>query len=340
MSRVTFKPALPCFPRVALHIAPHIALCTAHCTAPRVLGRPLTFSITLSLTLSLALGITASLGQFAMANTQSVSNQPGSQEHVHVKAGGSIGDDANVCAAKPGRFQASYQITVGSGEQARQQQLTLTRFDDTIIYQRSPVGYEAWHKNGEYVRYFPQEKRSISYRRGDLLALNIHTDLDRQFHLISPAALSQFEKGQSLQDSCFTRQSYSFNSKGHEENHSHDEGHEESHEENHSHANKSAANEPQSLQLSWISELELPAEMTITQGEQRIVYRLSKLTPVSQEGFKRLTSGFQDLDFADVGDSESDPFIAKMITQGFIQHGSSGFYSADGQQLEGGHHSH
>ncbi|WP_345852826.1 hypothetical protein [Shewanella algae] len=286
-------------------------------------------SITLSLTLSLALGITASLGQFAMANTQSVSNQPDSQEHTHVKAGGSIGDDANVCAAKPSRFQASYQITVGSGEQARQQQLTLTRFDDTIIYQRSPVSYEAWHKNGEYVRYFPQEKRSISYRRGDLLALNIHTDLDRQFHLISPAALSQFEKGQSLQDSCFTRQSYSFKSKSHGE----------SHEENHSHANKSAT-EPQSLQLSWISELELPAEMTITQGEQRIVYRLSKLTPVSQESFKRLTSGFQDLDFADVGDSESDPFIAKMITQGFIQHGSSGFYSADGQQLEGGHHSH
>lgn len=338
MSRVTFKPAFPLFSRVALHIAPRIALCTAHCTAPRVLGRPLTLSITLSitlsLTLSLALGITASLGQFAMANTQSVSNQPGSQEHAHVKAGGSIGDDANVCAAKPGRFQASYQITVGSGEQARQQQLTLTRFDDTIIYQRSPVSYEAWHRNGEYVRYFPQEKRSISYRRGDLLALNIHTDLDRQFHLISPAALSQFEKGQSLQDSCFTRQSYSFKSKSHEESQG------ESHRESHSHANKSAANEPQSLQLSWLSELELPAEMTITQGEQRIVYRLSKLTPVSPEGFKRLTSGFQDLDFADVGDSESDPFIAKMITQGFIQHGSSGFYSADGQQLEGGHHSH
>ncbi len=338
MSRVTFKPALPLFSRVALHIAPRTALCTAHCTAlctaRRVLGRPLTLSITLSLTLSLALGITASLGQFAMANTLSVSNQPGSQEHAHVKAGGSIGDNANVCAAKPGRFQASYQITVGSGEQARQQQLTLTRFDDTIIYQRSPVSYEAWHRNGEYVRYFPQEKRSISYRRGDLLALNIHTDLDRQFHLISPAALSQFEKGQSLQDSCFTRQSYSFKSKGHEESQG------ESHRESHSHANKSAANEPQSLQLSWLSELELPAEMTITQGEQRIVYRLSKLTPVSPEGFKRLTSGFQDLDFADVGDSESDPFIAKMITQGFIQHGSSGFYSADGQQLEGGHHSH
>lgn len=328
MSRVTFKPAFPFFSCVALHIAPRIALCTA----PRVFCHPLTFS--------LALGITASLGQFAMANTFSVSNQPGSQEHAHVKAGGSIGNDANVCAAKPGRFQASYQITVGSGEQARQQQLTLTRFDDTIIYQRSPVSYEAWHKNGEYVRYFPQEKRSISYRRGDLLALNIRTDLDRQFHLISPAALSQFEKGQSLQDSCFTRQSYSFKSKSHEESHGESPSHDEGHEENHSHANKSAANEPQSMQLSWISELELPAEMTITQGEQRIVYRLSKLTPVSQEGFKRLTSGFQDLDFADVGDSESDPFIAKMITQGFIQHGSSGFYSADGQQLEGGHHSH
>ncbi|MCE9789433.1 hypothetical protein [Shewanella chilikensis] len=275
-----------------------------------------------------------------MANTHPVSNQPGSQQHAHVKAGGSIGDDATVCAAKPGRFQASYQITVGSGEQARQQQLILTRFDDTIIYQRSPVSYEAWHKNGEYVRYFPQEKRSISYRRGDLLALNIHTDLDRQFHLISPAALSQFEKGQSLQDSCFTRQSYSLKSKSHAESHGESPSHDAGHGENHSHANKSGVNEQQSLQLSWISELELPAEMTITQGEQRIVYRLNKLTSVSQESFKRLTSGFQDLDFADVGDSESDPFIAKMITQGFIQHGSSGFYSADGQQLEGGHHSH
>ncbi|WP_428618629.1 hypothetical protein [Shewanella sp.] len=230
-----------------------------------------------------------------------------SQGHAHAQSGAFICDSATQAT----RFQANYQITIGTGDKAQQHQLTLTRFDDTIIYQRGPISYEAWQKNGEYVRYFPEHKRSISYRRSDLLALNIHTDLDKQFHLLSPAAVNQFDKGEQHQDACFSRQAYQHQG------------------------------EQQSLALDWISDLELPASLTITQGEQVIHYQLTKLTQVSQEHFASLTSGYQDLDFADVGDSEADPFIAKMITQGFIQHGSSGFYSADGQQLEGGHgHQH
>ncbi|MCG9745664.1 hypothetical protein [Shewanella sp. Isolate8] len=258
---------------------------------------------------SLFLGVTGSLlmgnlllGKLAMAHAQS-----DSQGHQHA-AGTLICDSA----AQPTRFQASYQITAGNDDKVQAHQLILTRFDDTIIYQRGPVSYEAWQKNGEYIRYFPEQKRSISYRRSDLLALNIHTDIDKQFHLISPAALSQFDKGEQHQATCFTQQRYSHTSKS----------------------------QRQSLALDWIDELGLPASLTITQSGQQLNYRLTKLTPVSQQEFNLLTSGYQDLDFADVGDSESDPFIAKMITQGFIQHGSSGFYSADGKQLEGGHDHH
>ncbi len=46
-------------------------------------------------------------------------------------------------------------------------------------------------------------------------------------------------------------------------------------------------------------------------------------------------------DFADVGDNEADPFLAKMINQGFVAHGASGFYDANGTPLSGGHtHQH
>ncbi|MBX2880378.1 MAG: hypothetical protein KTR32_10625 [Granulosicoccus sp.] len=39
------------------------------------------------------------------------------------------------------------------------------------------------------------------------------------------------------------------------------------------------------------------------------------------------------MDFADIGDNESDPFLKTMITFGFISHGASGFYDSSGQQI-------
>lgn len=44
------------------------------------------------------------------------------------------------------------------------------------------------------------------------------------------------------------------------------------------------------------------------------------------------------LDYADIGDNENNPFIAKMIRQGFIEHGASGFYNANGEAMAHDHH--
>lgn len=50
---------------------------------------------------------------------------------------------------------------------------------------------------------------------------------------------------------------------------------------------------------------------------------------------------YQSTDYADIGDNESDPFLLKMMNLGFIEHGASGFYNADGQQMQGhSGHSH
>lgn len=217
--------------------------------------------------------------------------------------------DSNITSTQ---YQATYQITTTDHHSNTQQNVTLilTRFNDRILYQHNEVSFEAWNKNGEYVRYFPAQNRSISYRRGDLLALNIDTDLDRQFHIISQHGLSQLSQGSTTTGKCLNQQQFV------------------------------SRDAEQNVAVTWLPQMALPNVLTVDNRYQSINYQLAELKAISKDTFNQRISGYQDLDFADVGDSESDPFIAKMITQGFIQHGSSGFYTADGLMIEGGHGGH
>ncbi|AQS37483.1 hypothetical protein Sps_02325 [Shewanella psychrophila] len=211
----------------------------------------------------------------------------------------------------PHQLSATYEVSQTRGVHVTKHQLQLTRYQDTAIYQRSPQSFEAWQHNGEYVRYFPMDKRSVSYRPSDLLSLNISYDLEQVFHLVSPQIRSKLKQADNIQHTCLTVESFRGELKG------------------------------QEVSLQWATSLDLPYQLTIGQGDQQLTYQLAEVKPVTQADFKALTTGYKDIDFADVGDSESDPFIAKMITQGFIQHGSSGFYTSDGQQITGnGHSSH
>ncbi|MFQ6371673.1 hypothetical protein [Shewanella sp. YIC-542] len=50
---------------------------------------------------------------------------------------------------------------------------------------------------------------------------------------------------------------------------------------------------------------------------------------------------YQRTDFADVGDNEQDPFLAKMINQGFVEHSEHAVYDSHGHPLSNhGSHSH
>ncbi|WP_064792004.1 hypothetical protein [Shewanella woodyi] len=189
--------------------------------------------------------------------------------------------------------------------------MRLIKNQHQVIYQTSPQTFEAWDKNGEYIRYFPEERRSITYRPSDLRSLNISYDLLQQFHLVSPELKSQLQRGENTQASCFRLEQYS------------------------------GLQGEQNIKLKWIESLALPYQFSITHARGSVHYQLRDASPMTSEKVNTITQGYNDLDFADVGDSESDPFIAKMITQGFIQHGSSGFYDTDGNSLSGGdHHGH
>ncbi|ABI40434.1 hypothetical protein Shewmr4_3368 [Shewanella sp. MR-4] len=214
--------------------------------------------------------------------------------------------NAQCATLEANHLKAQYQVTNAKGQSW---QMTLLRDGQDFIIQRDNTTFEQWAPNGEYVRYFPVEKRSVTYRKGDLRALNIQHDRDQLYHVVSPALPANLAKTEQKQLPCFAAQGFAGKVNG------------------------------MDSQLDWIASIELPQQFNL--GDV-LSYQLLNVEPYSHEAFAALTQNYQDIDFADVGDSESDPFIAKMINQGFIEHGSSGFYNSEGHAIEaqGGHGSH
>mgnify|MGYP003114794390 CR=1 FL=1 len=207
-------------------------------------------------------------------------------------------------------LSARYLVTKDNGVS---HEITLLRNDQQVIYQHNPQSFELWDRRGEYVRYFPNERRSVSYRKGDLLSLNMHFNFEQLNQLISPAMLKKLQQrsiSNTNQPDTSVTQQYSGEQSGHK------------------------------LTVSWIDKLDLPHSFVVSNANGSMQYQLLELTPFSKNEFSALISGYQDIDFADVGDNESDPFIAKMIHQGFIQHGSSGFYDSQGNKLAGAESAH
>ncbi|ACJ28082.1 Conserved hypothetical protein [Shewanella piezotolerans WP3] len=222
---------------------------------------------------------------------------------------------ATQCQSTESTIDASHLSAryVVSNSNGGNREITLLRNKQQLIYQHNPQSFELWDRRGEYVRYFPNERRSVSYRKGDLLSLNMHFNFEQLNHLISPATIKGLQQRPisktNLLDTCITQQ-YSGDQSGHK------------------------------LVVSWIDKLALPHSFVVSNANGSMQYQLVELTPFSNDEFSALISGYQDIDFADVGDNESDPFIAKMIHQGFIQHGSSGFYDSEGNKLSGGESGH
>jgi hypothetical protein len=92
--------------------------------------------------------------------------------------------------------------------------------------------------------------------------------------------------------------------------------------------------------LKWLPELQLVSFFSSTRGDIKETWQLTSQQydqPAIELFFTQL-SQYQSTDYADIGDDHTDPFLAKMINLGFVEHGASGFYNTDGQPIEGGHH--
>ncbi|WP_299807946.1 hypothetical protein [uncultured Shewanella sp.] len=225
-------------------------------------------------------------------------------------------------------LSATYTVKHASGQQST---MTLLRNKDKVIYQRSPVSFEMWNKQGEYVRYFPNEQRSISYRKGDLLSLNMHFDFEQLNHLVSTSLIDKLTQSEQANQAFADERENQIAALGCIDTNRYQ-----------------TVLHHSLLKLVWADKIALPVAMDVTmdvameveQDSNKVSYQLVALKALSNDDFTSLISGYRDMDFADVGDNESDPFIAKMIHQGFIQHGSTGFYDSQGNQLSGGESGH
>ena len=85
----------------------------------------------------------------------------------------------------------------------------------------------------------------------------------------------------------------------------------------------------------------LPAQQIVVSYENPVL--AWSLTEQGDSGLQQRLASRDDytlIDFADIGDSEENPFVKKMINWGFVEHGASGFYDEHGHAIEGHGHAH
>jgi len=201
---------------------------------------------------------------------------------------------------------ATYKI---SSNNQKQQTLQILRSKNqvTYFYPQQAIS-EQWflQKNNtmRLTRYFEQYQRGIEYQAADMPNLKQAKDSWLQkYQLLSPTFISELKKEKAEHKGCNLNESF----------HNKDQS-------------------KQQVSLKWDPYYQLPISLTITQNKNSTVWQLFDLQTNEQQISEKLESydNFQLTDYADIGDNEADPFLAKMINQGFIEHSHSGFYSADG----------
>ncbi len=74
--------------------------------------------------------------------------------------------------------------------------------------------------------------------------------------------------------------------------------------------------------LRWIANLNLLEQLDVYKGNDKIInWTLRNISTDSKiiKSYAATILSYQSTDYADIGDNESNPFLAKMIHQGFTQ---------------------
>ncbi|MEZ5658387.1 MAG: hypothetical protein R3E83_07595 [Burkholderiaceae bacterium] len=98
----------------------------------------------------------------------------------------------------------------------------------------------------------------------------------------------------------------------------------------------------QMLQIAWLPELRIPFSLSASvAGETRLEWTLTRLVDQGNDEIvmrQQERGRFKEIDFGDIGDDETDPFFARLIHMGFVQHGHGGFYDSQGHAADGDAH--
>lgn len=217
------------------------------------------------------------------------------------------------CQDNNNEISARYQVNhSGKSWKNSSQYITLYRYHNDVAYQYEQKNItEYWHKqpNGliALTRYFDKEKKGIEYQANELKNSQSWQQINE---LISPVLRSKMQLISTRDNACQTEQKWQLQQ------------------------NKT------DIELTWLPQLKLVKTLAITSGDKTTLWQLQTLNTSGNKIAEKfsLWQQYKTTDYADVGDNEDDPFLAKMINLGFIEHGASGFYQSNGASIHVDHY--
>ncbi len=216
------------------------------------------------------------------------------------------------CTIDSQYMQASYKVSQQHevDTAVHTQQFTLWRTLSQAAQQDEQL-VEVWQQLSNQqlrpIRYFVQAKRGIEYQPSEVKAKQ---NFSSKQQLVSDELLAKMTLQSERGEGCDKVQKYSL---------------------------KQADT---TIEVSWVVNKKLLESMHITKptGSQTIILQSVSFDKQTVQQQFAVWDNYQTTDYADIGDNESDPFLAKMINLGFIEHSAPGFYDTNGKTLKGGHH--
>ena len=207
------------------------------------------------------------------------------------------------------QFEAKYHVLQNNKELA----LNVWRNGSAVAYQNSNSSItDHWTSSPKQrlklVRLFDAHKRGIEY---EAKQYGNKITWENLFHKFEPQRLAQMKLVNTAGQGCDKVETYTQNHQG------------------------------QEVEVQWLPEYQLAKVIAVKGKNQSMVWSLTELNIDSKEVSEQFAmwDNYHLTDYVDIGDNESDPFLAKMINMGFVQGGASGFYDSKGNQLSGhGHH--
>lgn len=219
---------------------------------------------------------------------------------------------ASQCALESQYVQANYQVNseqTTNNTLAQAQQFTLWRTPHQVAEQGSEL-VEVWQQLSNQqirpIRYFQGHQRGIEYQPSEVQG---EQDWSTKYQLVSDDFIAKMTLKSEQGEGCEQLQNYQL------------------------------VQGDTKIELAWLVNKKLVSSMRISKPQLTQTLTLDKVKFDKAAVMQQFANwdSFQTTDYADIGDNEGDPFLAKMINLGFIEHGASGFYDASGKALGGGH---
>jgi hypothetical protein len=230
-----------------------------------------------------------------------------------VSVSSALATEAMQCKENPAdQLKAEYKVTQGKSES----QLWLWRDGKQVLQQHPDKKLASYYylvkpNLIQSIRLFDEFKTGIEYQQNELAVIGEQSaSWSEHYQLINEKFLTKLHLDRVEKLPCDTLAHYSGEVNGH------------------------------MFKIGWLKKQKL-----VNNYEDKSAQSITRIELIAKEQdsekvaamFKQYLN-YKMYDYADIGDNEDNPFIAKMIRQGFIEHGASGFYNANGESMAHEHH--